>query len=237
MAKKPSTEIGPLTRKKRDKPLTSRAPGRQRRVPPEDVDPDFLTDGELYRREAFAQAYLAKGNASEAARTAGYTGTHVRGTASRLLKEPAVQKRIMELRTDLLQELGITQRAILAEYARIAFFDLRQCFDEHGNLLSMEKMPPDAARVLAVYEVETRTFGAGDDAMDIVNKKIKTHSKMDALDKLRSHVGLATPAEKATVDATTFLQMLLAGRERALQPAQARFEKPDKNGRTIEHSE
>lgn len=209
------------TRKKREKPLTSKVkPGAKRRVEPKDVDEAFLTDGELARREAFVQAYCAHGSLKKAAELAGYGGNDnsLRKQGWRLINEPAVKARIDQLRADLIQELQITQRAVLAEYKRIAFFDIGQCFDESGNLLPMSQIPEDARRALAGFEFIKKEMGSGEDAMMIEERKVKATSKTDALAKLGAHLGMfKSELDRGGIDPELFLQVMLEGRNRAMK--------------------
>lgn len=215
-------------RKPRAAPKTSKVkPGAKRRVEPADVDPEFLTDAELARREAFAQAYVALGKYGPAAAKAGYTGKaeSLRKQGWRLINEPAVRARVEEIRENALLELGITQRDVLAELHRQAFFDIGKCFDENGCLLQPHQIPLNTRRALVGYEIEEKTFGGGDDVMTIVNRKIKGPNKDAALDKLRQHVGLMTPQERGdSLTLDTFLARLAAGVDRARNRAAPQIE-------------
>lgn len=196
-------------------------PGGTRRVADKAKNPEFLTDAELFRREAFAQAYCAHGVIRQATSEAGYQGKphNLTRTGQRLLHEPAVKDRIAEIRKDLMQELGITQRFVLSRLMRIASFDIGKCFDEDtGEMLKAGDIPEDTRLALAAYEIEEKTFGSGEDAMTVVNRKVKAHSQLDALDKLGKHLNMFQDNTKATtVDAQAFLQLLLDSRARALE--------------------
>jgi phage terminase small subunit len=74
------------------------------------------------KQELFVAAYLgeAHGNATEAARMAGYKTPHPEG--SRLLRNPTIAARVSEK----LENAGITADAILAELADVGFADWRE---------------------------------------------------------------------------------------------------------------
>lgn len=188
-------------------------------VPRDLVDPSFLTDGELQRREAFAQAYCACGVGSKAAATAGYTGTSasLSRTASRLMLEPAVKDRIEEIRSELCRELKITTRGVLAEYARIAFFDLGKCFNADGTMKRIPDIDLDTRRALAAYEIETKTFGSGDDIMESVNQKVKSANKDAALAVLSKYLGIIKDdGDTGKLTPEEFMQRMLLARERVM---------------------
>lgn len=235
--KAPPPQLPSPARKRRDKPLTSRKAGAPRRVPPDQVDPTFLTESELARRELFAQAYCAHGTLTASAEAAGYTGTKesLRKTGWRIYHEPAVQVRIAKIREDALKRHQITQDYVLSQYKRLADFDLGKCFTEDGSLKNIADIDHDTRQCLAGFEITHKVLGSGDDAMEITEKKVKAFSKTDALDKLRHQVGLATPQEKGEMTVESFIAALTAARSRALTPIEGRFSDPDHNGRTIEH--
>lgn len=178
------------------------------------ADPEFMTDSELSRREMFANAYCVHGALSKAAQVAGYTGNNntLRKQGWRLISEPAVKARIEQIRADALLELGITQRAILGEYARIAFADLGECFDENGDLRKINDIPINTRRALAGFEITTKTFGEDGESIE---KKVKMAGKEAALAKLGAHLNMfKTGEDDKGIDAKTFLALLMAGRSR-----------------------
>lgn len=207
-----------MARKKRKTPITSKVnPDKSRRVPREAVDPDFLSDAELARREAFAAAYCAYGVLAKSAKSAGYKGNDntLRKQGWRLFGEPAVKARIDEIRADCLSELKITQRRVLGEYARIAFFDIGECFDPNGELRKMGDIPRDTRLALAGYKIVEKSFGEQGDS---VEKDVKACSKIDALNKLGAHLKLfkdeGNAGSAGEVSAETFLAVLLAAQNR-----------------------
>ena len=65
------------------------------------------------RQQRFADAYVLTGNASEAAREAGYSERTARQQGSRLLSNVAVSAAIAERQAVHAQELGVTKQAII----------------------------------------------------------------------------------------------------------------------------
>lgn len=177
----------------------------------------IVTQPELHRREAFAQAYVSTGKGSEAARKAGYEGTpaSIAKTAHRLLAEPGVRARIRKIQDDWIKKLQADQVTVLAELARIAFNDPRDAFDaETGEPLPMNKIPEDCARAITGYKVVEKTFGEDGSS---VEKEIKFGNKGEALDKLGKHLGLWKGEEEGgKFTAEAFLEAMLAARERVM---------------------
>ncbi|MHB9134741.1 MAG: terminase small subunit [Armatimonadota bacterium] len=84
------------------------------------------------------------------------------------------------------EEREITAGAVLAEYARIAFADIRQVVrwsDEGISLVSSEELDEDTARAIA--EVRTAP-GTGGQRQVLV----KQHGKLEALNKLADYLQL-----------------------------------------------
>lgn len=193
------------------------------------ADLPVITEPEVFRREAFAQAYVALGNGSAAARKAGIIGSArvVAVQANRWLHEPAVRERIGQIQRDLIAETGLTQRMVLAELSRIAFVDMRKIVDDNGELKPLNEIDEDTARAMTGYKVTRKTFGEDGES---VEKEVKFAGKEAALDKLGKHLGLwkqeGGGGEQFTPEA--FVKALLEARERVnsgiqinQQPAQA----------------
>ena len=76
------------------------------------------------KQEKFCLYYLKTMNATQAAKSAGYSpeSAHVQGC--KLLKEPKVAARIKELKKEMTSELYIDAQDVLKQYAKIAFADM-----------------------------------------------------------------------------------------------------------------
>lgn len=195
-APEPGTELAPLPNKKKRRPpgktLTSMDGTKARRIAPELVDPEYLSEEEMDKRELFAQAYVAHGGQGKSAEAAGYTGTpmSLAKTGQRLYREPWVQARIKEIRFDLLAELKITQRSVLGELSRIGFADMGQIVNEAGEILPLNKIPDATRRAVAKYKTKTRTYTENDEIVTEVESEVFFADKHVALEKLGRHTGL-----------------------------------------------
>lgn len=197
MAKKkptpPPVEQAPkalVARKRRN--ITSRKSGI-RSIAPQDKDPAFMSSEDMERRERFAQAYVAYGSITKAAETAGYGGTtaSMRKSGSRLIQEPWVRDRIEQINTDLMDELKITQRGVLAELSRIGFADIGEITDpETHQIRPLRLIPKRTKAAISSYKTTTKTYGEGDEVVQSVESEVKFESKSNALEKLGRHAGL-----------------------------------------------
>lgn len=147
-----------------------------------------LTEKQL----AFVERYLVHFNGTQAAIEAGYAKTRAAVTASELLAHPAVQHHLSSrrraVRDEIRVEAGLDRQRIILELARIAFFDIRQIYDEGGALRPPHEWPDDVAA--AVSSLETlEQIGPKGEMLGLV-RKIKQESKLAALDKLMRHLGM-----------------------------------------------
>lgn len=214
MASKPTKKTSPpaksTSRKRKAGKFATQKPEKLMAI----ADLPVITEPEVFRREAFAQAYVALGNGSAAARKAGITGTPrvVAVQANRWLMEPSVRDRIGKIQRDLIAETGLTQRMVLAELSRLAFMDIRKIIGEDGELLPLEQFDEDTARAVLSYKVTRKTFGEDGES---VEKEVKFGNKEAALEKIGKHLGLwkqENGGEQFTPEA--FVKALIEARER-----------------------
>jgi phage terminase small subunit len=99
------------------------------------------------RQQRFVKHYVRLGNASQAAREAGYAETGARVTASRLLTNPNVQAAVSAERLRYEQDLRITREQVIAE--------LRSAIDiarTQGNAPAMISGWREIAKICGYYE-------------------------------------------------------------------------------------
>lgn len=148
------------------------------------------------KQERFCQEYVKSGNKTEAFLLAGYAGERgsqaVKVNACKLSKNPGVIARIEEIRREAragAEEDDITIERIIREYAQIAFFDIKELFDDSGEQIDIRSLPSKITR--AVQSIES--FGG--------KKTVKMHDKLKALDALSRLLEL-NPPERVSVDVT-----------------------------------
>ena len=160
-------------------------------------------DGSTQQHKLFAYAYFNnKGNATEAAITAGYSKKTAAQTASRLLKYVKVQQLIKELNDRLKERAVVTKEEIALELKKIGFSDIRQLFDINSRLLEIKDIPDDIAASLSSIEVD-QLSSMGVDGREQVGdtKKVKLHDKLKALAQLTELYGFNAPVKVAQTDA------------------------------------
>ena len=135
------------------------------------------------KQQRFISEYLIEPNSKTAAVRAGYAAN----TGGLLLSKPLVIAEIERRRLKLANKMEITAERVLREYARIAFADSRQIMSwgPDGVTLrdSTELTDDEAAAVAEVAETLGTDKGGG-------SIRLKTHSKIAALEALAKHLHL-----------------------------------------------
>jgi len=126
---------------------------------------------------------------AEAARENGKRGGRPRGSKSvtTLIKERGRARALK--RAETFVELSATR--VLTELRRLAMSDIRQLFDEQGNLRPIHTLTADQAACIAAVEVVIKNAKAGDGVTDTIYK-IKLWDKPRTLEMLAKHFGLMT---------------------------------------------
>ena len=138
------------------------------------------------KQELFCLAYTGetKFNAVKAAEIAGYTGDYnsIAVTAHNLLKNPKIKSRIKELTAQRFRDAGYHVDRVIKEYIDIAFADLTDFYDEHGNLVIKKGEQPTAA----IRGIKYRNGQVAE---------IQLHDKRDALERLSKLLDMASGKE------------------------------------------
>jgi phage terminase small subunit len=150
------------------------------------------------RHEALAHAYVNCGFSRAAA--AAQVGI-AKQNFYYAFNLPDVQRRVRELMEQHHAAAGISARRTMIELGRIAFGDIRDVFDENGNLLPVQDWDADAAARISSIDVETRWEGKGENAEPVTVKKIRTYDKMAALGILAKHFKLVGDEGETGVNA------------------------------------
>lgn len=147
-----------------------------------------LTD----KQERFCQEYIIDLNATQAALRAGYSKNTAQEQSSRLLSNVMVQERVQELNKSRSEATGITQKRVLEEYAKIAFFDIREIYDVDGGLTNVKQLDDSSAGAIASIK-SSEEWGEDDEGNRAITgalKEVKVFDKLRALEALGKHLGV-----------------------------------------------
>ena len=146
------------------------------------------------QQRKFCVEYVKDFNGTQAAIRAGYSDNNADAIASRLLRNVKVSAFVQELTDAAEAAAGITHERILREYARLAFSDPRQLYDESGRLKEIKDLDADTAASIAGMDIEHKYPGG----VEYVVKKYKFIDRTKALDSLAKIVRLLVDRRELT---------------------------------------
>lgn len=159
------------------------------------------------RRMAFIESYIANGgNATEAAKTAGYTERSAYNAASRLMKNDEVRAAIAIRAREIADRYGLTTELAARSIVQELTFDPAKLYDATGNLKPITELDEDTRMALTAIEFEQ----VGSPEAPVFVRKVKWGNRSAARGDLMKHLGMFEKdnAQKAQV----LLNLNLAGR-------------------------
>lgn len=142
--------------------------------------------------EAFAQSYVTQGYNSRRAAA-------VSGLAPSAVSHPLIQARIRELMQAQFATMHVDAERVKQEIARIAFQDVRDLYDDKGNLLAPHELSDDAAATIAGIDVEIKggktNPTTGETSPIVETRKIRRADKLGALNLLARHFKIVGETE------------------------------------------
>ena len=124
----------------------------------------------------------------EACRRAGYS--HPQSQAYAIFSRPDVVREVERRRSILAEDFKIGPAEILAELAKIAFFNFEDfgVRNKKGEFeIDLSQVSREQMAAIGEYRLETRKDAQGQDVTKLI---IKPHNKLDALDKLGNYLNL-----------------------------------------------
>jgi len=143
------------------------------------------------RQAAFAREYVLTGNASEAARRAGYNG-RVGEMGYALLRNPGVQAAIDKARREADAAYEVSRDRVIGELARIAFsneLDFTTIGEDGEPRPDFSKLDRNKAAAIAEITIETYMDGHGEDAREVKRTRVRRWDKQKALADLSKLLG------------------------------------------------
>lgn len=143
------------------------------------------------KKKAFCEEYLIDHNGTKAAERAGYASKFAATSAYKMLRDPEIKEYLDALILERSERTKITADRVIKEIGRIAFADIREFFNDDGEIKKPKEFTDDAAAVVAQLDTDEIFEYLDGRRTQIGNtKKIKLHSKVVALDMLAKHLGL-----------------------------------------------
>ena len=159
------------------------------------------------RQAMFVSEILVDGNASAAAKRAGYSERTARQIGDENLSKPDIAEAIAKAQAKRLERNEVSADRVIAELARVAFFDVRKLLNADGTMKPLDELDDDTAAVIAGLDLAEICDGDGN--VVGVLKKLKICEKLGALDKLARHLGMFNDKLKISGDAENPLLVLI----------------------------
>lgn len=146
------------------------------------------------RKKLFVEAYCANGgNATEAAKSAGYSVKTAGQQGFRLLKDVEIQQAVIDSRAKAfahgMRANLLTAEEVLLDLANGVRFDPARMYDPAtGSLLSVKDMPLEIRRELEGVEVQE--LGAPGEVLMARTHKVKFSGKTARREQAMKHFGL-----------------------------------------------
>lgn len=167
------------------------------------------------KQARFVAEYLVDLNATQAAIRAGFPKKAASSVGYEYLRKPQIAAAVSAGKATQISRAELSASRVLEEMRRLAFADIRQLFDEKGNLRPIHSLAEEDAAAIAGMEVIIKNAKAGDGVTDTVHK-VKLTDKTRALEMLGKHFKLLTDTVNLTMD-DALIAKLHAGRQRAAE--------------------
>ena len=128
--------------------------------------------------------------------------------ACKLANNPKVSQRIEHLTNELKKRNMVTVERVLAEYAKIGFFDPRKLLRDDGSPKEISELDDQTAAVIAGMDIQEVYEGSGD-SREFVGyiKKYKLADKKGALDSMAKYLGMFT--DKTELEIKSIPQVII----------------------------
>lgn len=142
------------------------------------------------KQKRFPVEYVVDWNATKAAERSGYSKKTAGSIGHALLKNVEIQKAIGQEAKKALNRAEITVDRVLQEEKAIAFFDIRDLFDDEGGLRPISDLPEAAARAVSSIQVEEKSWTpqGGDNPILSTTYKYRMNDKGRSLERIGKYL-------------------------------------------------
>lgn len=145
------------------------------------------------KQEMFCQAYVRLGDKSAAYREAydasGMKPETINVKASELFNEGKITVRVQELQDEVKKRNDVTIDEVVKTLAMMLRFDIADLYDEGGRLKPLNDIPKEARLMIQQLDTEELYCAGREKELLGFSKKVRTYSKIDAIEKLMKHLG------------------------------------------------
>ena len=139
------------------------------------------------KQKRFCEEYLIDLNATQAAIRAGYSTESAASIGSENMQKPEIRARIDKSIAEQSKRTGVNADRVVRELARVALANADDIIDASTATLKKDVSRDDTA---AIASVRVKTIPTADGPG--VEREIKLHDKLKALEQLGRHLGMFT---------------------------------------------
>lgn len=151
------------------------------------------------KQRLFVKEYIKSGNATQAAKVAGYSPKSAKTVGPRMLENVGVKAAIARSLDKATEKAELNAAAVLANIRKLAEVNLTKAFAEDGTMLPLHEMPEDVQFALVSIESDDLIVGSYTKKKKIgKTRKLKIADKVRALEMLAKHFKLLTDVQEVT---------------------------------------
>ena len=175
------------------------------------------------KQKRFVEEYLVDLNATQAAIRAGYSPQTAYSIGSELLKKPEIRARVDKAMAAQSRRTGINADRVVRELARVALANADDIIDADSATIKGGVSRDDTA---AIASVRVKTVPTADGTS--VEREIKLHDKLKALEQLGRHLGMFTDKVEHSGSIDTATPALVSILQQLKQPGGDTGQEEDK---------
>lgn len=117
------------------------------------------------------------------------------GIATALMKAAHIHAELKQYLTESEIKYGLSKAMLINELKHIAFFDIKELFDDKGNVKSAAELK-QAGKAITEILITSEEVGG----IEVVQRKVKLANKLTAIDMLSKMMGYYEPDKVRVVD-------------------------------------
>lgn len=149
------------------------------------------------KQATFVSEYLLDLNATQAAIRAGYSKNRASEIGYQLLQKTTVQAAIQEAKEARSERIEVSADRVLQELIRLGTSNVKQLFDNRGNLLDIHEIDDNTAAAISSIEVVMEKGQEGNETT-VFTKKVRFWDKKGSLELIGKHLGIFEPKQQET---------------------------------------
>ncbi len=154
------------------------------------------------KQELFCREYLIDLNATQAAIRAGYSEKSAYSQGWDNLKKPEIAERIIQLKEERIEGVGIDAEYVLRRLVEIDQMDVLDILKDDGGIKAISDWPKVWRTTLSGFDINTSITNFDETTIENILKKIKWPDKVKNLELLGKHISVQAFKEQASHEHT-----------------------------------